>query len=128
MRKVGIGLGITLALLAGCGGTQEQTTTSSDSNVDPRMRRIMEFEEEIAAKKEEMHFEGAECATLCRESGHICSQSENICLMADDMREPDSRGRCDRSKATCTEEKTFVQSRCGGCERVDTPGYAGPMD
>lgn len=122
-----MGLWIVVLALAGCGGGQEQVA-SSDSNVDPRMRRIMEFEEEITQAKQEIAGAEGDCQFTCRESALICDRSDNICLQAEDMREADSRSRCERSRTDCTEQKTLAQARCGGCSSVDTPGYAAPMD
>jgi len=118
---------VAAALVAGCGAGQEQPVSQGQS-VDPRLRRIMEFEQEIADAKQAIAEAGNDCQFLCRESSLICDRSDNVCLQADDMREPDSRGRCERSKTDCTEQKTHVQAHCGGCEQVDTPGYAAPMD
>jgi len=128
MGTKAMGMWIVVMALAGCGGGQEQPATAGDDDVDPRMRHIMEFEEEIANAKQEIAGAEGDCQFTCRESSLICDRSDNICLVAEDMREPDSRGRCDRSKTDCTEQKTLAQNRCGGCESVDTPGYAAPMD
>jgi hypothetical protein len=127
MGTKAMGIWIVAMALAACGGSQEQPT-SSDDGVDPRLQQIMGFEEEIANAKQEIAGAGGDCQFTCRESGLICDRSDNICLVAEDMREPDSRGRCERSKTDCTEQKTLAQNRCGGCESVDTPGYAAPMD
>lgn len=128
MKKIGmraltlttslVGLAL-LPLVTSCGGamTQQRPEQREEPRQDPA-REMDAQEARLEQARQELEQAGPECANRCRAGTSICDAARRICVLADELGDERSHGRCQRAEASCSDATTRV-SECH-CEPVDT--------
>ena len=142
MRTATLGVVLAIAITASCGTPQKTDTRKPDEitalwtqirdwrleaglPVEPRREDVMAIYNTPMKSAEPVcaadHSVPPTCTDVCGLADAICDNAEQICILADDLKDQWSADKCASAKASCREAKQRCCKKCSEEPKAPEP-------
>jgi hypothetical protein len=141
--SLGLLLGLAIAIAAACGGVQKPPDDRRPDEITALWTQIRDWRREaglpVEPRREDVmgiyntpmksvepvcspdHSVPTTCGDVCSLADAICDNAEQICILADDLKDQWSADKCASAKASCREAKKNCCKKCSEEPKAAAP-------